>query len=171
MSSRRPAVLASGRRAVRGVRVLATLGVLAVGLAGCSGSPHPVAAPAGVPVASAEAVRNPVPAMSTTKPAPAPPTPRRTGPAPRPTRTTTDTPGAGSGDAGLDRFVAAVQEQLPAVALDRRDEEVEELGQQACSELAAGQKPATVAAEISDQGVTSADAQKLVALAHETACR
>jgi uncharacterized protein DUF732 len=79
--------------------------------------------------------------------------------------------GAGTGDAGLDRFVAAVQEQLPAVALDRRDEEVEALGTQACDALAAGDNVPAVAGELSAQGVTSADAEKLIALARSTACR
>jgi len=77
---------------------------------------------------------------------------------------------AGSGDSGLDRFVEAVQRQLPEVALDRRDEEVEELGEQACDSLAAGEKDAAVAGEIGEQGVASADARTLVALARTTAC-
>jgi len=70
----------------------------------------------------------------------------------------------------LDRFAAAVREQLPEVAMDRRDEEVEAFGEQACRALAAGEKAPAVAGEISSQGVTSADARKLVALAGSTAC-
>ncbi|MFD0524880.1 DUF732 domain-containing protein [Paractinoplanes durhamensis] len=83
---------------------------------------------------------------------------------------TAEPAGAGSGSPGLDRFVAAVQKQLPEVALDRRDEEVEQLGQQACDALAAGRKATAVAGELSEQGVTSTDAGKLVALAGSTMC-
>jgi hypothetical protein len=63
-----------------------------------------------------------------------------------------------------------VQRQLPAIALDRRDEEVESLGVQACQGLAAGEKDAVVAGVISEQGVALGDARKLVTLARTTAC-
>jgi len=74
------------------------------------------------------------------------------------------------GGSGLDRFVAAVQEKLPGVALDRRDEEVEELGRQACASLTAGKKTATVAGELRGLGVGDADAHELIAVARKTAC-
>ena len=78
--------------------------------------------------------------------------------------------GAGSGDAGLDRFVAAVQTQLPQIALDRRDEEVEALGVRACESLAAGHRAAAVAGGMRAEGVAAADVDRLVALARSTAC-
>jgi hypothetical protein len=91
---------------------------------------------------------------------------------PHRTRTATPPPaGAGSGDAGLDRFVAAVQRQLPEVAVDRRDEEIEALGRQACDALAASGKTATAARDLAGSGVTAAQAGKLVTLARSTACR
>lgn len=78
---------------------------------------------------------------------------------------------AGSGSAGLDRFVAAVQRKLPDVALDRRDEEVEELGEQACDALGKGRGATAAAGEVGAQGVSPADARALVGLARDTLCR
>jgi hypothetical protein len=66
--------------------------------------------------------------------------------------------------------VEAVQRQLPAVAVDRRDVEVEALGVQACQGLSSGAKDAVVAGVISEQGVALGDARKLVTLARTTAC-
>lgn len=77
---------------------------------------------------------------------------------------------AGSGDPGLDRFVAAVQQKLPDVAMDRRDEEVAELGETACDALAAGQDPAAVVRELADEGVPADQARTLFTLARTTAC-
>jgi len=71
---------------------------------------------------------------------------------------------------GLDRFVAAVQAKLPGVALDRRDEEVEELGRQACASLAAGKKTATVIGDLRNLGIGEADARELMVVAKKTAC-
>jgi hypothetical protein len=151
------------------VRVLAAIGVLLAGLSGCSDRPPATTAAPAASVASAE---TPVPQETSAQPAAASPRPRRTSPAPaaRPTRTADRAAEAGSGNAGLDQFVAAVQQRLPAVAMDRRDEEVEELGEQACDSLAAGQTATAAAGEISDQGVELGDARKLVALARSTAC-
>jgi hypothetical protein len=72
---------------------------------------------------------------------------------------------------GMARFVAAVQRRLPSVALDRRDDEVEELGEQVCDSVAAGKRTATVEGEIREFGVGKSDARTLVALAQDTACR
>ena len=80
-------------------------------------------------------------------------------------------PEAGSGNAALDRFVAAVQRRLPDVALDRRDEEIEDLGRQACASLAAGKTTAAAAARLADLGVGGSDARTLITLARGTACR
>jgi hypothetical protein len=146
-------------------RVLIALGLIAA-LAGCSS--HESGTVAAVPSGQAAI---PVPQVTETH------SPRVTH-SPQSTRTTRSpqakktaaAPGAGSGSAGLDRFVAAVREQLPAVVLDRRDEEVEELGERACDGLSAGRSSAVVAGEIGEQGVAAADARKLVALAGDTVC-
>jgi hypothetical protein len=101
------------------------------------------------------------------------------GPSPAGTATATAEPvrtataaaaGADPGPHGLDRFVAAVQVRLPDVALDRRDDEIADLGQQACDQLAAGKKTAAVAGSLAEPGVSDADARALVALARDTAC-
>jgi hypothetical protein len=83
----------------------------------------------------------------------------------------TASPSAASGSAGLDRFVAAVQRKLPGVALDRRDDEVEDLGEQACAALGHGRSAASVTHEVAARGVTSADARMLVGLARDNLCR
>lgn len=130
-------------------RIFATTAILLSALTGC-GDTDPALAPRQV--------------VTRVPPESAPPAGiAEAGPEPAPTRL-----GAGT---GLDRFVAAVQAKLPDVALDRRDEEIEELGRQACAALAAGKKTASVAGELRSLGVTEADAGKLIALAKSTACR
>jgi len=90
---------------------------------------------------------------------------------PKPARTASPSAAAASGSAGLDRFVAAVQRKLPDVALDRRDEEVEDLGEQACAALGHGRSATAVTDEVAAQGVTPADAKMLVGLARDNLCR
>jgi uncharacterized protein DUF732 len=68
------------------------------------------------------------------------------------------------------RFVAAVQRQMPQFVLDRRDEEVAELGTMACRSLRAGKTKAAVANEITEYGVGSRDARGLVTLARGAGC-
>ncbi|XVV09311.1 DUF732 domain-containing protein [Actinoplanes sp. CA-131856] len=70
----------------------------------------------------------------------------------------------------LRAFVAAVQRDLPDVAIDRRDEEVAAFGEQACRGLAAGKKAPAVVREFRAQGVSSAQAKRLFALASNTVC-
>jgi hypothetical protein len=77
----------------------------------------------------------------------------------------------GRGTAGLDRFVAAVRQKLPDVLLDRRDEEVEDLGRQACRALRNGRSATAAAGVVAAQGVTPADARTLVGLARGLLCR
>jgi hypothetical protein len=82
--------------------------------------------------------------------------------------------GQGSADgpvAGEAGFLEAVRGQLPEVALDRRNEEITELGEQACVSLAAGQARRAVATEMTGYGVAVADARRLVSLARSTLCR
>jgi uncharacterized protein DUF732 len=106
----------------------------------------------------------PLAACTAAEPQPAPVAPA---PVTTPEQVQTD---AGSGDAGLDRFVAAVQSKLPDVAMDRRDEEVAALGQAACDGLAAGTEPAAITRDLAGQGVTAGDARALLTLARSTAC-
>ncbi|MBB3094190.1 hypothetical protein FHR83_001842 [Actinoplanes campanulatus] len=68
-------------------------------------------------------------------------------------------------------FLDAVRGELPTVAMDRRAEEITELGGQACSSLAAGNDRAEVAAELSEFGLETADARRLVTLARKKLCR
>ncbi|MBW6437404.1 DUF732 domain-containing protein [Actinoplanes hulinensis] len=68
-------------------------------------------------------------------------------------------------------FLDAVRGELPAVAMDRRAEEITELGGQACSSLAAGNPRAEVAAELTEFGLETADARRLVTLARKKLCQ
>jgi Protein of unknown function (DUF732) len=139
---------------------------LLVAVAGCGHDPEPktVAAPAA-------AVTDVPPQAATEAPAvthsPAPKATVSKKPAPKVKAKAAE---AESG-AGLDRFVAAVQQKLPDVALDRRDEEVEDLGQQACAALGAGRSATAAAGEVADEGVTPAAARALVGLARADLCR
>jgi hypothetical protein len=67
-------------------------------------------------------------------------------------------PNAGSGDRGLDGFVATVQKRMPAVAADRRDEELEAVAEQSCALLAAGADPKTIAAVARTLGTADPEA-------------
>ncbi|MBO3742539.1 DUF732 domain-containing protein [Actinoplanes flavus] len=70
-----------------------------------------------------------------------------------------------------DEFLDAVRGELPAVAMDRRSEEITELGGQACSSLAAGNDRAEAAAELTESGLEPVDARRLVTLARRTLCQ
>ena len=73
-------------------------------------------------------------------------------------------------EAAGDRFVAAVRERLPELALDRRPEEITELGGEACAGLAAGRQRAAVAETLQGYGVTAREARELVAFASSGLC-
>jgi hypothetical protein len=136
-------------------------------LAGCGHAPAaPVAErePAATAVPLGTATESPGPSLS---PAPSATATTSTRPASK-KKATVD---AGSGNVGLDRFVAAVQQRLPEVALDRRDEEVEDLGEQACDALGDGHSTTAAVSAISEQGVAAADARTLVGLAKKDLCR
>jgi hypothetical protein len=59
---------------------------------------------------------------------------------------------------------------MPQFVLDRRDDEVAELGEMACRSLTSGKKKTAVANEITEYGVGARDARELVTLARGTAC-
>ncbi|MEU4626522.1 DUF732 domain-containing protein [Actinoplanes sp. NPDC023801] len=70
-----------------------------------------------------------------------------------------------------ERFLAAVRGALPEVALDRRNEEITEMGGEACDSLAAGRARRSVVAELAEYGLPDSDARKLIALARSALCR
>ncbi|GAA4602971.1 hypothetical protein BJY16_004442 [Actinoplanes octamycinicus] len=77
--------------------------------------------------------------------------------------------GARSGPAAApgspDRFVAAIRRELPELALDRRDEEIADLGLDACSPAAAGRQD-----ELTASGVSAAQARRLREVALTDLC-
>ncbi|GAA0530022.1 hypothetical protein GCM10010172_08420 [Paractinoplanes ferrugineus] len=149
-------------------RVVVALGLITA-LAGCS-SPEPETETGRTTVVAvpSEQAAPPVPQVTET---PSPSVRETTRPSRSPqAKRAAEPPVAAGGNAGLDRFLAAVRTQVPTVALDRREEEVEELGETACDGLSAGRSKTTVARELSEHGVTSADARKLVSLAGDTVC-
>jgi predicted small lipoprotein YifL len=97
-------------------------------------------------------------------------------PSPRPAPSAAAEPNAGSGDRGLDGFVAAVQKRMPAVAADRRDEELEAVAEQSCALLAAGTDAKTIAAvartlgTADPQATDRATAYRLVRLSIAEVC-
>ncbi|MFC3990575.1 hypothetical protein [Actinoplanes siamensis] len=64
-------------------------------------------------------------------------------------------------DGDPDRFVAAVRAQLPELAMDRRDEEIEDLGAEAC---------ASSEMDLSGYGVSAAQARQLRRVAQADLC-
>ncbi|MEU4561998.1 DUF732 domain-containing protein [Actinoplanes sp. NPDC023936] len=67
-------------------------------------------------------------------------------------------------------FVAAVRDRLPELAIDRRPEEITELGDRACAGLAAGTRRPAVVKSLSRYGVSGPDATTLVTLAGAHHC-
>jgi hypothetical protein len=68
------------------------------------------------------------------------------------------------------RFLAAVRGRLPEVTVDMRNEEITEMGGQACASLAAGHPRRAVVSELAEYGLPAADARELVTLARSTLC-
>jgi hypothetical protein len=69
-----------------------------------------------------------------------------------------------------------VQARVPDVAVDRRDEEIGAIAQQACASLAAGKSAAALVAETRSLGTADAEAtdqataRELIKLAIDTVC-
>ncbi|MEV6487741.1 hypothetical protein AB0M20_03740 [Actinoplanes sp. NPDC051633] len=120
----------------------------------------PADVPASVPVESTPAATPEITATTTA--------------AAKPARTAA-TERAGQGG-GMAAFVAAVQAKMPEIAVDRRDEEIEEIAQQACASLAAGTKTDALVAETRALGTADAEAtdqataRELIKLAIDTVC-
>ena len=125
----------------------------------------PADVPAPVPV---ESTATPDLTVTTTT------TPAAAKPAPA-TRKPTLKPAAPTGG-GLAAFVRVVQSRTPEIALDRRDEEIEAIAQQACASLAAGKKSDALVAETRALGTADAEAtdqataRELIKLAIDTVC-
>jgi hypothetical protein len=132
------------------------LGLAAAVLAGC-GADEPAVPAAGStqPTAAAPA--------ATAGSAPATPTEGGTG-------------GAPAGEDGSARFVAVVRDKLPAVAADRRDEEIGQIAEQACAGLSGGKSADEVVAQARTLGTVDAEAtdhataRELIKLAIDTVC-
>ena len=118
--------------------------VLLLVLGGCGAEPE-------APPASA-------PAAATSSDAPEPS---------RPTGTAAAEDLPRSGTAG---FVAAVQRTMPALAVDRREDENGTLARHACAALGAGRSADAVVAEVRTFGTDDASARTLVRLAIGTVC-
>jgi hypothetical protein len=74
---------------------------------------------------------------------------------------------------GTTAFVAAVQRGFPALTVDRRDDELAAVAEQACADLTAGRDSATVLAGVRRLDATAIDdriARRLVHLAVNTVC-
>jgi hypothetical protein len=134
-------------------------------LAGCSDD----AEPADVP---------PPPVASGTTPSPEPISAEdaeTTAAAPKPTRTRNRPPAETTGT-GLAGFVSVVRARVPDIAIDRRDEEIEEIAQQACASLAGGEGADAVVAETRSLGTADAEAtdqataRELIKLSIDTVC-
>ncbi|MEV6305268.1 DUF732 domain-containing protein [Actinoplanes sp. NPDC051861] len=72
--------------------------------------------------------------------------------------------------AAADAFAAAVRGRLPMVALDRRPEEITELGDAACAEMTGGERRGTAVDSVIGYGVSSPDAREVVRLARRFLC-
>jgi hypothetical protein len=136
--------------------------VLLLTLGGCGDEPEAEPATVPVPVTTSDA---PVPASPTVVAS-------RVAVAASSVRTTprTTPKAAGRGRAGPAGFVTVVQRTMPGLALDRRDEEIAALAQQACATLAAGRSAAAVVAEVRTFGTDRAGARQLIKLAVGTVC-
>jgi hypothetical protein len=144
------------------MRVTLAAMVVVVAVGGCSSSTHSRVPVESVVTSTPEANVPPDAAESpkeTATPAPTKAAPRRS-PAKR-VRVARLSSG---------RFVTTVQRQMPQFVLDRRDDEVAELGEMACRSLASGKSKTAVAKEITEYGVRARDARELVTLARGTAC-
>ncbi|GIE30832.1 hypothetical protein Ait01nite_038770 [Actinoplanes italicus] len=144
---------------------LVATGVAVTMMAGCATAPpvpqwkDPGPAPASPGVTAAAAAVTPSPDAPTPKKGPQ--APKRESEAPkRELEPPSD-----------ERFLAAVRATLPEVAMDLRNEEITEMGGQACESLAIGTTRRSAAAELAEYGLPEAEARKLVSLARSTLCR
>ncbi|MET0426629.1 MAG: DUF732 domain-containing protein [Actinoplanes sp.] len=139
------------------IGALVLAGALLAGVAACSDAP---AVRTLAPQASAEPAAPPEGRVAASPASPSPTgTSRRKAASP------------GRPEPGMGAFVAAVQEKLPLIALDRRDEEVAAIALAACGSLTAGKRPATVVGELNAVGIPDPDAGAFLTLARSSVCR
>ncbi|WP_145830875.1 hypothetical protein [Actinoplanes teichomyceticus] len=74
-------------------------------------------------------------------------------------------PGGAVAGGSPDRFVAEVRRQLPGLALDRRDEELVELGDQACTAHRTGRPEA-----LDGYGLSAGETRRLTGVARAALC-
>jgi hypothetical protein len=134
--------------------------VLLVALGGCGDEPE------------AEPATVPVPVTTSAAPLPASPSvvASRVAVAASPARTTPRATPKAAGRTDPAAFVAVVQRTMPGLALDRREDELATLAQQACAALTAGRSAAAVVAEVRAFGTDRAGARQLIRLAVDTVC-
>jgi multidrug efflux pump subunit AcrA (membrane-fusion protein) len=134
-------------------------------LAGCSDDAEPADVPPPPVVSSATSSPEPVASEAA----------GTTAAAPEPTRTSKK-PSAEKTGTGLAGFVSVVRARLPDVAIDRRDEEIEAVAEQACASLAAGKRADAVVAETRSLGTADAEAtdqataRELIKFSIDTVC-
>jgi hypothetical protein len=142
-------------------RIVCSVGFAVLGLAsvaGCSEPSHVWVAGHPVPSASASPVAAPPPDSAPVAAAPPPVSSPAASASP-----SAVVPSAVV--AGPERFVAAVRREMPELALDRRDEEIADLGGQACSSIRSGRGEA-----LTEYGVTAAQARQLRRVARADLC-
>ncbi|MFI5493726.1 DUF732 domain-containing protein [Actinoplanes sp. NPDC051859] len=133
-------------------------------LGGCGDDLAAPSAVASAPAASAGSIPSSAPAQAqaTGSPTARPPAPDKTP--------------QGREATGTGAFVAVVQDVLPDVALDRREEELAAVAERACTALAAGAKADKVVAQTRTLGTADATAtdqataRELIKLAIDTVC-
>lgn len=96
------------------------------------------------------------PSATEEQPAPASPTPSTSATSASPSPTATTDP---------DHFVAAVRTKIPELALDRRDEEIADLGTEACTSLRTKNQD-----NLAAYGVSAAQADQLLGMARADLC-
>ncbi|MEU7901251.1 DUF732 domain-containing protein [Actinoplanes sp. NPDC049118] len=149
--------------------------VLLVALSGCGDDADTKPATVPAPAISSEAPAPSAPAVAAGRTAAAPTATA----APRSGSQPATPPGPRSGHraakprtvaTGTSGFVAAVQNRLPEVAVDHRDEEIAEIAGQACTSLAAGEGAGTIVAGTERFGTDEETAHKLIKMAIDNVC-
>lgn len=139
--------------------------LLALGGCGDEADAEPATVP--VPATSSAAPADPAMVASSTPPRHAAATTVRTT-KPGPVEEKTGT--------GIEGFVAVVQARMPEIAMDRRDEEIAAIAEQACASLADGKEAGRIVAETRTLGMGEtkatdrAGARELIKLAIDTVC-
>ncbi|MET8151475.1 DUF732 domain-containing protein [Actinoplanes sp. NPDC049668] len=142
---------------------------LLVALSGCGDDTRPATVPAPATSSAVPTLSAPAHAAGRTGPAPAVTSdPRPARPGPSPSRRAAKPPRIVALETS--GFVAAVQNRLPELAVDHRDEEIAEIAGQACTSLAAGEGARTIVAGTERFGTDEETAHKLIKMAIDNVC-